>query len=193
MLFRSAMKGGSNFPPVLVFDDGEKLILADGFHRHAAAVKEGRGHILAEIRKGTRSDAVRAALSANSHHGLRLSNADKRRCVRLALEEFGKLSDRQVADVCGISHPFVGKVRRQLETVSSSPRLGKDGKERAPMLTRPHATGQRVTASRMWGEIENKLNLYLRAFPTRTELLRLAGQLRKKSVEVENAALKKKP
>ena len=89
------------------------------------------------MRKGTRLDALKFSLGANQANGLRRTNADKRHCVELALKEFPKLSDRAIAGMCGVSHPFVSEMRpKQLVTVTSSPREGLDGKERR-MPTRP--------------------------------------------------------
>lgn len=57
-------------------------------------------------------------------------NADKRRCVEIALREFPKLSSRAVAKMCGVSDPFVSGMRPdQVLTVSTSERTGQDGKQ----------------------------------------------------------------
>ena len=45
-------------PPVTVFEVDGRWLLADGFHRHAAAVKLGRRTMPAEIRSGTFADAL---------------------------------------------------------------------------------------------------------------------------------------
>lgn len=121
--------------PIDVFRVDAVLLLADGHHRLLAAQKAGRDELTARVYPGTRSDCVRFALKSNSTHGLRRSNADKRRCVELALAEWADISDREIARVAGVSHPFVSEVRRQLETVSTSSaasakRLGRDGKRR---------------------------------------------------------------
>jgi hypothetical protein len=131
--YAEAMTRGDIFPPVVVFrDNGDKLILAEGFHRVKAARKAKHTHILAEIRKGSRTDALRFALGANHRHGLRLTNLDKRRGVEMALTEFGNLSDHLLSEMCGVSQSFVSSVRQQLNAeISSAPRLGKDGKLRA--------------------------------------------------------------
>ncbi len=58
--------------PVVVYDVGGELLLADGYHRVAAARHLGRGVISAEVRKGTRADALRfAAELAQRQRGLR--------------------------------------------------------------------------------------------------------------------------
>src|SRR3954462_9709856 len=59
----------NKFPPVVVFHDGNQFILADGFHRMLAASRNGFKDIEADINKGTKSDALKFALSANAAHG----------------------------------------------------------------------------------------------------------------------------
>jgi len=64
-------------------------------------------------------------------HGLRRTNADKRRAVEIALREFPNLSSAELARVCAVSHTLVDKVRPQPATVAGSEaRLGADGKIR---------------------------------------------------------------
>jgi hypothetical protein len=53
-------------PPVVVFDTEHGLLLADGYHRVAAARRAGRDTIAAEVRKGRRSDALRHAATAGA-------------------------------------------------------------------------------------------------------------------------------
>ena len=74
---------------------------------------------------------AKAGLGANHKHGLRRSNGDKRRSVEMALAEFGHLSDRLLAELCGVSVPTIGNIRHQLSIFDGSPRMGKDGKLRA--------------------------------------------------------------
>jgi len=122
----------TEFPPVVVFHDDSEYILADGFHRVMAASRNGSMSITAEVRKGAKADALKFALGCNTAHGLRRTNADKRRAVELALAEWPKLSDRQIARVCAVSDHFAGDVRKsncELNAVEQ-PRIGADGKER---------------------------------------------------------------
>jgi uncharacterized ParB-like nuclease family protein len=150
--YAEALGGGAKFPPVVVFHDGSRYVAADGFHRIHAASRSGATQIECDIRKGGKSDALKFALGCNAHHGLRRTNADKRHAVELALREFPKLSDRALAEMCLVGHPFVADVRRsQVESDSTSganashlpppPRIGKDGKEYRlpppPMQPRP--------------------------------------------------------
>ena len=149
--YAEAMAGGAKFPPVVVFHDGNRYIAADGFHRIHSAVRNGATQIEGDIRKGSKADALKFALGCNAHHGLRRTNADKRHAVGMALKEFPNLSDRALAEICLVGHPFVADVRRaQLESDSSStpvkpqfpppPRIGRDGVERRlpppPMVRR---------------------------------------------------------
>jgi len=48
-------------PPVVVFDTPEGLLLADGYHRVAAARRCGLKSVEAEVRKGSRHDALQYA------------------------------------------------------------------------------------------------------------------------------------
>lgn len=58
-------------PPVVVFDTGEGLLLADGYHRVAAARQRGQETIKAEVRCGSRHDALMyAARVAAAQQGI---------------------------------------------------------------------------------------------------------------------------
>jgi hypothetical protein len=111
--YAEVLDSGRELPDVVVFDDGRQRWLADGFHTHAAHVRAGRGEIGADVRQGTRRDALFFACGANAAHGLRRTNADKRNVVSILLAdpEWSKLSDREIARHCSVSHPFVSKVR----------------------------------------------------------------------------------
>jgi uncharacterized ParB-like nuclease family protein len=127
-----ALKGGSKFPPVIVFRDENHHYLADGFHRLEAAKENGAQNIMAEIRTGTKSEALKFALGANATHGLRLTNKDKRHSAEIALREFPKLADAELGRICAVSNTFISSVRKEIQpaTVASSPRTGGDGKVR---------------------------------------------------------------
>lgn len=107
---------GISFPPVTVYYDGEFYWLADGFHRVQAAAVAGIESIAADIRRGTRRDAVIHSVGANACHGLRRTNAGKQRAVETLLqdEEWGQWSDNAIAKACGVIQPFVGKIRSKL-------------------------------------------------------------------------------
>ncbi len=123
----SEMRNGAVFPPVLVYYDGSAYWLADGFHRlkaHKLAwVTPGmpgepggysKPEIAAEVRAGTKRDAILYAASANASHGLRRTNADKRRAVLALLQdpEWSQWSDGEIAKRCAVSQPFVSGLRK---------------------------------------------------------------------------------
>ncbi len=113
---------GATFPAVVVFRDAEgEHWLADGFHRWHAHRTIGRESIAVDVREGTRRDAMLYAAGANAAHGLRRTNADKRRAVTMLLEdeEWSEWSDREIARRCGVTHPLVARIRASLETVTS--------------------------------------------------------------------------
>ena len=86
--YAERMRDGAKFPPVRVFCDAEAntLWLADGIHRVEAAKAIGCKAVKAEVSAGTKTDALRFALGANATHGLRRSNADKRKALEMAWE-----------------------------------------------------------------------------------------------------------
>ena len=53
-------------PSVVVFDTEVGLLLADGYHRVAAARRRGLEMIEAEVRRGTRHDALRYAATVGA-------------------------------------------------------------------------------------------------------------------------------
>jgi len=117
-----ALESGEEFPPVVVFSDGLAYYLADGFHRYLAHKRAKVDLIPAEVKSGTLRDAVLFSLSANSKHGLRRTAQDKRKSVLTALDdlEWSELSDRQIAAMCGVSHPFVASIRKEIAAPSES-------------------------------------------------------------------------
>lgn len=115
--YAEQMKAGAAFPPVLVFASAGGHALVDGFHRIAAREALGFTTVLAEIRQGTREDALWHGLTTNQTHGLRRTNDDKHRSVVKALTHSRgrNLSDRQIANHCGVHHYTVSRIRQQLE------------------------------------------------------------------------------
>lgn len=115
--YAQRMKAGDSFPPVLVFAIDDAYYLIDGYHRVAATMANHADRVVCEVRRGTRQDAIWAGCGLNRAHGLRRTNADKRRAVERAIQhpKGQKLSDRQLAQHCGVHHDTVGRIRRELE------------------------------------------------------------------------------
>lgn len=109
-----AMAEGGDFPPVVVFQEGEVYWLGDGFHRVTAHIKAfGFAPIAADVREGGLREALLFATGANGDHGVRRTIEDKRKAVSKMLmhEEFCQWSDRQIAKHCKVTHPFVSGLR----------------------------------------------------------------------------------
>lgn len=109
--YAQLMESGTELPPIVVFHDGSAYWLADGYHRYHAASKLSHKLIRAEVHKGTKEDAAWFAAGANLQHGLRRTNADKRRAVEMALRLRPESSDRAIAEHCGVSDKTVAAVR----------------------------------------------------------------------------------
>jgi uncharacterized ParB-like nuclease family protein len=111
--YAEAIAANSKFPPLIVYADPatEKYWLASGFHRYAAYQCAGRMTARCEVRKGGRTKAREHAAGSNAEHGLRRTNADKRRVVEMMLEDHPDWSNRQIAKVAQVTHPFVAQVK----------------------------------------------------------------------------------
>lgn len=118
--FAECMRAGDVFPPIVVYEDGDKLWLSEGFHRVAAADMAELDTIKAEVRPGNRKDAlVNACGRSNAIHGSRETNADKRLRVTRLIDSFPKYTDKRIADLAGVNHHLVSEVRGVGETPTS--------------------------------------------------------------------------
>lgn len=113
--YAESMRCGAKFPPVVLFFDGAQYWLADGFQRYHASREAEFLDMLCDVHEGTNRDAVWYSAGANTAHGLRLSNMDKRKAVLVLLNdaEWSKLADAEIARHCKVTHPFVGKLRKE--------------------------------------------------------------------------------
>ncbi len=125
-------EGWDRMPPVTVFAVDGRWLLADGFHRHASAIKLNRRTIPAEVREGTFADALDFVAGINLFHGLPLSRAERRRAVEVKLRLHHDWSDRRLAEELGVSRDLIARVRKQLVEGGQLPatalRVGADGK-----------------------------------------------------------------
>ncbi len=150
--YAEEMASGAEFPPIVVFFDGSKHWLADGFHRYLAARRNEYEAIRAEIHEGSRTDALRHALGANASNGLFRSNADKRSAVEIALEEWPDLSNGLLSELCKVSIELVRRCRQQMEKTDRIEKpqkvTGKDGKQYPAAIERePRGTTERSSSA----------------------------------------------
>ena len=95
-----------NLPPVQVVKTKDGYILADGFHRVAAAERLERVSIEAEVKSGTARDAQILAATANTKHGRPLTQ-DERHAAILRLHTFKYGDSAKIARVLGTSETTV--------------------------------------------------------------------------------------
>jgi uncharacterized ParB-like nuclease family protein/Zn finger protein HypA/HybF involved in hydrogenase expression len=128
------------FPPVVVYheeEDGKHFYwLADGWHRILGAEEAGLDSFDAVVHEGGILDAIMHAAGSNGKHGLKRTQRDKHRAVRMLLdhptvirEEWG---DSRVAHAADVSAFLARTVRREREQALGLPpsteRRGSDGK-----------------------------------------------------------------
>jgi hypothetical protein len=140
--YAEAMEAGADFPPVDVFKDkGGDHWLADGFHRYFAAERAELKSIGVVLHHGDRRAARLFSLGANSQHGLKRTNEDKRNSVMgmLTDAEWCKWTDHRIANHCGVAQPFVSKLREeasdngyQMPEVRTAVRNGKEYEVKVP-------------------------------------------------------------
>jgi len=119
-------------PPILVTADGA---IVDGRHRVEAARRAGWVRIPATVLPDTNPGAaVLAAMAANAAHGLPLTRSERRNGVRAVLDARPDLSDRAVAQACGVARTVVADVRAEVSRSGGrddhlNTRAGADGKQ----------------------------------------------------------------
>ena len=101
------------FPPLKCFRRGRKWVVVEGFTRGRAAITAECEHV--PIQPIDESEALLVALAANSEHGHRRTNADKRKAVLRAMSEWPDDSAAAIAAKCKVSHTYVHKLRASLE------------------------------------------------------------------------------
>jgi len=122
---------GADLPPVTVFFDGVVYWLADGFHRYHASRRAGRDEIPVEVHDGLLRDAILYSVGANAAHGLRRTNADKRKAVLTLLEddEWSGWTNCEIARRCGVNEKTVRRTRDSL--TSAKPKYGVQPRDEA--------------------------------------------------------------
>lgn len=126
--YAEALAEGVDLPPIIVFGDGADYWLADGFHRFYAAQQLGLAEMDAQVHAGSVREARLFSAGANTSHGLRRTNEDKRNAVLMLLNdpEWARWSDREIARRCGVSHNFATDIRKSLSSDDSDERTYTD-------------------------------------------------------------------
>lgn len=141
--YTDALRRKVVFPPVRLVHEvsSDTYWLVDGFHRLLAHQAIGAGEIEADIEEGDLTLARLRACAANLDHGLRRSNETKRNVVREALGNVLTTgwSNQRIAELCGVSAPFVASMREALGLTPTKVQ-GKNGKvyNLADRLTEAH-------------------------------------------------------
>jgi len=167
--YAAAMREGAKFPPPVVFYDGKAHWLADGFHRVTAHLEAEHTHVACEVRQGSQRDAILFSVSANARHGLRRTNADKRRAVELLIldPEWAQWSSREIAKAAAVDDKFVGKIRSKVSATADGPQLatrtGADGKVRK--VPKPKKRGKAFNVERAAKAVPTALDKIARQWP----------------------------
>ena len=118
----------------------KKLLIGDGMHRLQAMRSLNFKACQANVHAGVYEDALKYALLANERHGIRRSQADKRRAVEEAIKQWPKVSNVQIATLASVDDHTVKAVRDWLEQqgkVAPEPiRTSKDGAERPASISK---------------------------------------------------------
>lgn len=110
---KAVLEGGGKFKDTIVLYrvDG-KYLCPDGNHRIEASRRAGKRSIKADVRYGTREEAVACAESANLEHGLGLKKKDIRKilCDRLDREYVETLENGEEVPWLQLSNGFLGSI-----------------------------------------------------------------------------------
>ncbi len=122
-LIESITAAGTGYPdwhlPIVLFEDGEKFAIGDGWHRIEAARQLGRTIIVAQVRPGGLSAAREFAIGANATNGLLRTKADKRRAVQMALDDHPEKSNRQLAKLANVCRSMVDDEVKRRKTAAA--------------------------------------------------------------------------
>lgn len=186
------LEEGGELDPIHIFEsdpapkgEPEKLpyYTSDGFHRIESYIKAQRTKIPAIIHTGEEFEALELAIQTNCHHGHVMGHADKRKAVKMALDNavLRRRSNTALARLCGTSPTFIGKMRDgKIKPEGSGPRKkakrAASASSETPLVTREAGDPAGETAVSNADERMMNLKTWLRGsivdFPMVLELLR---------------------
>lgn len=150
--YSASYAAGVELPPPAVYSVSGKLYVVDGYHRVPAAIKAGLEFLrVVIVGEGTIDDAEWFATGVNKDHGVRRSNADKRRALRMALEtEIGvEQSTQTLAKHVGVSVELATEVRRAWESArNQTPERRKDSAGRWQPARRDRSDTSKAKSSK---------------------------------------------
>ena len=162
------MREGDVFPPLIVFTDGSKYWLVDGFHRFFGYRANGVTSAECDVRTGTLREAILFSKGANggNKRGLPSSPDDNRMSIIWMLndEEYKGWPNTAIAKHIGVSSMTVGRIKSSIETKSDAQPVKivtyKDGKEAkvdtSKFTGRPKATKPDVTTADPTAELKQQ-------------------------------------
>ena len=118
--YRLDMEKGDQFPPAVAYQIGDKLTVADGFHRIKAAALAGMKTVSVIVKPGTLRDAILHSVGCNAAHGQRRTNNDKQRAVDRLLRDkvWGQWTNSEIAKRAAVSDPTVAARRKALKLLT---------------------------------------------------------------------------
>lgn len=99
--------------PQVFRDSTGRCVLADGFHRYGGHKGAHAKEMKVAIRAGSERDALVFSLGTNQEHGVRRTNRDKARAVKIAftMPEVKDWANTDIARLCGVSEFMVREAR----------------------------------------------------------------------------------
>lgn len=124
-----------SMPAPRLYRVGSRLFVTRGRHRVHSAIRAGLKYLECEVVEGNLDDAKWDAAGGNTDQlGLRRTNADKERAIRLAILAFPKRTDSAVAEHVRVRAEKVKFIRKQMEEEGSvkeeTERVSTDGRKR---------------------------------------------------------------
>ena len=115
-------------PPIIVH--AETMTVIDGRHRVLAARLRGEPSIPAQMFHGSEEQAFLVGVQANTTHGKPLSLSERLLAARQILAASPGMSDRAIANICGVSARAVATRRKAGPASHQAERVGADGRTR---------------------------------------------------------------
>lgn len=112
--YAECLKNGDILPPIVVFKKDSRFILASGYLRFEAYKLIEAIEIDVIVKEGSDHERIAESIESNSKHGLRLTNDEKRKCIKYFLShpETQSWSNNSIGKKCGTSHHLVGTLSR---------------------------------------------------------------------------------